>query len=222
MSIKKYLVLEGTMTLKSGLHIGGNTDETKVGGCDNPIIKNKLTGEPYIPGSSLKGVMRSIEESRPANKAKVSNGKPCGCGDGTCMICKLFGAHMNTRTKAGLPRLVVCDMYLNSDFKEQVCLEYGETMMSLIDTKTSTMIDINTNAAANGSLRNMEIVSAGTVFDCKFIIKVLDTDDESQLLKEVKFILNRIELQGLGSKTTSGCGQVQFNIDFDDCKEYKM
>lgn len=221
MGIKKYLVFEGTMTLNSGLHIGGNTDETKVGGCDNPIIKNKLTSEPYIPGSSLKGVMRSIEESRPAYASKIQGGMPCGCGDANCMICKLFGAHKNTRTRAGLPRLIVHDMLVNSDFKEQL-INSGGTLTDIVDTKYSTMINRQTNTAANGSLRNMEVVLAGTVFDCKFTLKVLESDNEKELIKELKFILDRIEIEGIGSKTTSGNGQVKFDIDFDDYKEYKM
>ena len=221
MSVKKYLVFEGTMTLNSDLHIGGNTDETKVGGRDNPVIVNKLTGEPYIPGSSIKGVMRSIEESRPNYASKLMNGKPCGCGKPDCMVCKLFGAHMNTKANSGMSRLKVHNMYINEEFKEQL-IKSGETMAALIDVKTSTMINRQTGMAENKSLRNMEIVPAGAVFDCKFTLKILDTDNEDQLKKELRFILDRIELEGIGSKTTSGNGQVTFDIDFKDPKEYTM
>lgn len=221
MSIKKYLKFTGTMKLLSDTRIGGSTDETKVGGCDNPVIKNSITGEPYIPGSSLKGVMRCIEESRPSYAAKIKMGKPCGCGDSNCMVCKIFGAHMNTNPKSGIPRLQVHNMYINQEFKDSL-LRSGEVLTSVVDTKTSTMIDRSTGMAARNSLRNMEVISAGVVFDVQFVLKVLDTDDEAALIKELQFILNRIEVQGIGSKTSSGCGQVEFDIDFDDPKEFKM
>lgn len=221
MGIKKYLVFSGTMTLESGLHIGGSTDETKVGGCDNPIIKNKMTDEPYIPGSSIKGIMRSIEESRPKYAAKIQNGMPCGCGSEDCMVCRLFGAHKNTRTRAGLPRLIAHNMTINKDFKDQL-IRSGGTTTDMVDIKYSTMINRQTKTAANGSLRNIEIVSAGTVFDCKFTLKILENDNEEELIKELRFIIDRIEIEGIGSKTTSGNGQVKFDIDFEDPKEYKM
>ena len=49
--------ITGKIVLKSGLHIGGNKETLQIGGIDNPVIKNPITNEPYIPGSSLKGNM---------------------------------------------------------------------------------------------------------------------------------------------------------------------
>src|SRR3989337_1184568 len=54
--------LEGTITLKSGLHIGSGNMEMHIGGTDSPVIKHPHTLEPYIPGSSLKGKVRSLLE----------------------------------------------------------------------------------------------------------------------------------------------------------------
>lgn len=49
MSIKKIVEFKGTMTSKSGVHIGGNGNGTEVGGCDNPVIRNPLTNAPLYP-----------------------------------------------------------------------------------------------------------------------------------------------------------------------------
>ena len=220
MSIKKYIQIEGTMTLKSGLHIGGESDGIKIGGCDNPIIKDRLTGEPFIPGSSLKGVMRSIDENRTINKNKIRNGQPCGCGETSCMICKMFGAHTNPRPSSGQPRLIVHDMRLDEDFKDQL-LKSGDSIFSIVETRTVTMIDRSTGMAAKGTLRNLEFISAGTKFKCKFTLKIQDTDNEADFIKEIKYIIDRIEIEGIGSKTTSGCGEVEFDIDWEDYKEFK-
>src|SRR3990172_13093879 len=54
--------LEGTITLRSGLHIGSGNMEMHIGGTDSPVIKHPHTLEPYIPGSSLKGKVRSLLE----------------------------------------------------------------------------------------------------------------------------------------------------------------
>lgn len=213
MSIKKIIEFNGTMTIKSGVHIGGNDNGTKVGGCDNPVIRNPLTNDPYIPGSSIKGALRSCAEKMPAYAGKIRNGKPCSCGQETCMVCKLFGAHMNMRAASGEPRLIVRDMNLSPDFLDRV-MESGGSRSDIIETKTSTMIDRNTNTASGGHLHNMERVAAGAVFDCSFSIKVMDKDNEAELINFFKKCLSIVEATGIGGKVTSGSGQVEFDIDW--------
>ena len=58
----KILTLKGQIELLSGLHIGGGDDTMKIGGIDSQVIKDINTNKPYIPGSSLKGKMRSLLE----------------------------------------------------------------------------------------------------------------------------------------------------------------
>ena len=47
--------ISGKIVVKTGLHIGAGNEKVEIGGMDNPIIRNPLTNEPYIPGSSIKG-----------------------------------------------------------------------------------------------------------------------------------------------------------------------
>ena len=54
--------LSGKIEVKTGLHIGGSSDTVQIGGIDSSVIKNPLSNEPYIPGSSIKGKMRSLVE----------------------------------------------------------------------------------------------------------------------------------------------------------------
>lgn len=62
MKLTRIHKLTGTLELITGLHIGGSNNEMHIGGTDNPVIKNPVTSEPYIPGSSLKGKIRSLLE----------------------------------------------------------------------------------------------------------------------------------------------------------------
>ncbi|PIV02687.1 MAG: type III-A CRISPR-associated RAMP protein Csm3, partial [Syntrophobacterales bacterium CG03_land_8_20_14_0_80_58_14] len=67
--------IKGKIILKSGLHIGAGDTEMHIGGTDNPVIKHPHTQEPYIPGSSLKGKVRSLLEMKSGLMAKT-NGRP--------------------------------------------------------------------------------------------------------------------------------------------------
>jgi CRISPR-associated protein Csm3 len=55
------LILEGDLTCETGLHIGAGKGSLEIGGADNPVVKDAF-GRPYIPGSSLRGKLRSLLE----------------------------------------------------------------------------------------------------------------------------------------------------------------
>jgi len=80
MKLLKIKPITGKITLKSGLHIGAGDMEMKIGGTDNPVIKHPHTLEPFIPGSSLKGKVRSLLEMR-SGLMKKNGGKPLSPSD---------------------------------------------------------------------------------------------------------------------------------------------
>src|SRR5258708_8190200 len=55
------LILEGDLHCESGLHIGAGKGSLEIGGADNPVVKDAF-GRPYVPGSSLRGKLRSLLE----------------------------------------------------------------------------------------------------------------------------------------------------------------
>ncbi len=77
MSIKE---IKGRIILKSGLHIGAGDTEMHIGGTDNPVIKHPITQDPYIPGSSLKGKVRSLLEME-SGLMGMTDGKPLQAKD---------------------------------------------------------------------------------------------------------------------------------------------
>ncbi|WP_457615196.1 RAMP superfamily CRISPR-associated protein, partial [Methanopyrus sp.] len=52
----------GEVLLRTGTRIGTSEEEIVIGGLDNPVIKDPVTGHPYLPGSSLKGRARALFE----------------------------------------------------------------------------------------------------------------------------------------------------------------
>src|SRR5256714_7985503 len=55
------LILEGEMHCQTGLHVGAGKGSLEIGGSDNPVVKDAF-GRPYVPGSSLRGKIRSLLE----------------------------------------------------------------------------------------------------------------------------------------------------------------
>lgn len=209
MKLKSIETISGTIRVLTGLHIGGNKDNIEIGGMDQPIIKNPLNGEPYIPGSSIKGKMRSLIElglfaGRDQTMDYLNDGKPCGCGETDCVVCRIFGSSSSKNRSDGLgpTRIIVRDAYLTSEFREK--FESGELPME--EKYENTINRINGTAK---DPRPLERVPAGVEFKLNISFKVFDNDPED-LIDYVFKGLRFIELDALGGHSSRGCGQVEF------------
>ena len=95
MKLKKIISFDGTVECVTGIAIKGAGNDMGIGGADSEVIKNPLTNEPYLPGSSLKGKMRSQLEHKE---------DPEGQGYQSGVLCCLGGSALRLRQK-GLPDL---------------------------------------------------------------------------------------------------------------------
>lgn len=205
----------GVMTVETGIQINGPGVEIGPGGLDAEVVKNPLTKLPYIPGSSFKGKMRSSLEKNlgkvteaPDTKGNIV-GRPCGCGSEKCIICTLFGAHLNNFSKAGAPRLKFRDMNLCDEFLDKE---------GISETKAATMIDRLSGTASNGTLRTIERVSAGTKFDYEIIIELYEGDNKEKFIETLDKGMMLIENSGLGGGTSRGNGKVSFTKHDEEIK----
>lgn len=206
MKIIAYKKITGKIECVSGLHIGGSADQIEIGGVDLPIIKHPISGEPYIPGSSLKGKMRSQLEKR---LGKVSDsGEPCKCGNDVCLVCKVFGAHMNPRSKTGATRLLVRDAKLTEEKRVEYKKLLEEKGASYLEKKVENIVNRKTGTAEHP--RSQERVPAGAQFDVEFVVQLHDTDNEHEIIEFVKKGLKEIEDTYLGGYGSRGSGQVKF------------
>lgn len=202
---------------ESGLHIGGSQDELVIGGSDNPVIKNPVNGRPYIPGSSLKGKMRAEMEKQLGKSGGRDRDRPCGCANQSCAVCRLFGAHMNTRSMLGPSRIIVRDGRLRPQSGWQ------------IENKTENVINRRTGAAQHP--RSNERVAEGTEFDLRIVLQVFDIDAEfsyddlrgkrhqgdAALQAVLADGLKLVQLTGVGGGTSRGSGAVSFrDFQMDD------
>ncbi|MGB9698113.1 MAG: type III-A CRISPR-associated RAMP protein Csm3 [Thermodesulfobacteriota bacterium] len=211
MQLLKHLTIIGTIRCETGLHIGGSTEEIEIGGVDLPIIKHPVTKEPYIPGSSLKGKMRSELEKK---YNKTENGDPCGCGREDCLICRVFGPHKNTKHNLGPTRILVRDCPLSNKSRQEYNVLIKEKGIDYIEKKTENIIDRMRGTASHP--RTQERVPAGAEFDLEITLQVFNADNENMLKQIVKEGLELVEKSYLGGSGSRGYGKVKFlNMKID-------
>lgn len=200
LKLLRYVPITGTVHCLTGLRIGGSKDDIEIGGVDSPIIRDARTRLPYIPGSSLKGKLRSSLEF--AYKRFNRNGGPCDCGRPDCAVCTLFGPHNNTRHDLGPTRILVRDARMN--------VAEDENPDKWVEIKSETAIDRNTGIAMRGSLRQIERVVAGAEFSFAVSMRVFETDNEAEHLKLLREGFDLIQEDYLGASGSRGYGHVKF------------
>lgn len=192
----KKIKINTTITLLTGLHIGGSADSVEIGGIDNPVIKLGSKGnQPYIPGSSLKGKMRSLLEQI-AGSAKVGDDKE---------VVKLFGS---ADAKNPLPsRLIVRDAMLTLQ-SEQELRNCGTLDMPYTENKYENTIDRVRGIAEHP--RQTERVPAGAIFSAEFILNVWEGESESEQLALLRKGMTALENDYLGGSGSRGYGHIRF------------
>lgn len=219
MKLKKIERITGKIVLESGLHIGAGDTELRIGGTDNPVVKHPHTNEPYIPGSSIKGKVRSLLELASGLLMKQDNGKPIGTeilkqqlSDSekkqALAILRLFGvsgADSQEQETIGPARASFADAFLSEESRTMV----QERQLSYFEIKSENSIDRIKGVAENP--RFTERVAAGLKFDFSIALKLMEGDDDLKgtLLKGLKLL----EHDALGGSGSRGYGRVKFQFD---------
>jgi len=211
MKLTNIIEIKATLLLKSGLHIGSGDSEMHIGGIDNSVIKHPLTQSPYIPGSSLKGKIRTLLEWRsgavqnnPLTLKDVSKNP-----EEVKNILRLFGISGDTKNseqevaEIGVSRLAFWDCALNEAWEKAI----RDDNQLLTEAKSENTIDRITSTAGNP--RQTERVPAGAEFDFKLTLRQFE-DDKPELLDLVLKGLKLLELDSLGGSGSRGYGKVKF------------
>ena len=216
--------IEATLTCVSGVRVGGTGDQLEIGGLDLTVIKDPVSLRPYLPGSSLKGRMRSELEHQLGRYSNEGH-EPCDCCDQTCPVCRVFGPHKfkpgrqgPRRTHPGPTRLLVRDAQLEDP-----------TAPVNLEIKTESVNDRVTGQA--GHPRPVERVAAGTKFRLRMALQVFDDDSKfaygpatgkEALLAVVKEALGYVGCTGIGGGISRGSGEVKIEgWNVTDCKPWQ-
>ena len=215
MQLTQIKQITGTLVLKTGLHIGGGDPEMRIGGIDNQVVKDPLTGLPYIPGSSLKGKIRSLLEWKLGLVSPESAGKPFSfkqlkqneLDSDKGNLLRLFGGapdkdNDDKVNAIGSTRLAFWDCPLNANWKKDTL-----DARHLLATEAKSENSINRIAGVADNPRFTERVIAGAEFDFKLNLKVVDGEDLLPLVLQGLALLQADSLGGSGSR---GYGKIEF------------
>jgi CRISPR-associated protein Csm3 len=218
------LILSGDLHCETGLHIGAGKGSLEIGGADNPVVKDAF-GLPYIPGSSLRGRIRSLLEhalglTSPGDLVYLSKRK----GQEVRIhqsdrpddeICLLFGRNPGRmervdgealESKSASPaRLTIYDAPLDAD---SITPQMRENLDDEItEVKSENAIDRITSQA---NPRTLERVPAGARFKIRMVLDVLCEEDKALAARLLEG-LRLLEDDALGGGGSRGSGRIRFS-----------
>ncbi len=186
--------ITGKIEVVTGMHIGGSSAFAAIGAVDSPVIKDVISGRPMIPGSSIKGKMRTL-------LAKVYNAAPIRTpDDDDGRLTRLFGSAKKDAVKRS--RILISDMMLCNSQELR-----SQGLQTFTEVKFENTIDRIT-AVANP--RQIERVVRGSRFDVDFIYEVVN---EEEILEDFQVLAQGMKLlqyDYLGGSGSRGYGKVKF------------
>lgn len=215
LKLEKKVFIRAEIELLTGMHVGGSSIGLAIGGADKVVVRNPITNLPYVPGSSIKGKMRSLLEKATGLidiKPDGNKWKAPICTKVEESLVQLFGAPAesagNAETWYAPTRLSVRDGAL---LNEAELANAEATDMYCTEVKTEVNIDRLTSMA---NPRNFERVPAGAKFGLEMVVDIYNSDVErnldQQFFELLAMGLRLLHDDYLGGQGSRGYGQVRF------------
>lgn len=190
--------ITGTIEIRTGMHIGGDDSFSAIGAIDSPVVRDPLTRLPIIPGSTLKGKMRSLlARDKGTVPAAGTKGFEGDCSE----LLRLFGSSSKESDAAGtgmqMSRLQFSDCFLKNK----------EELPQIFENKFENTIDRLTSIA---NPRQIERVVRGAQFGMEIIYNVEDAEQIEEDFANIRAGLSLIENDYLGGGGSRGNGRVTF------------
>jgi CRISPR-associated protein Csm3 len=199
--LEKRIILSGSLEAVTPLHIGSGKPEVEIGGVEMPVLTDP-NGQPYIPGSSLKGRVRAeaeriarekgMEVCRPPDVKNMCGSLKTNVGD-FCICCKIFGTAGNISVASKVK------------FRDAYPMSKVEALLE----RTGIAIDREKGTVSRGALYTIQAIPAGTTFNLEVVAENL-ADGE---LKFLLAALKSVEDSALGGSSTRGFGKIKMNIE---------
>lgn len=189
------LMISGNIEVLTGMHIGGGNEFSAIGAIDSPVIKDPLSMRPIIPGSSLKGKIRTL-------LARSMNSNPnAKHSDDDTKIKRLFGSQEE------ISRLIFRDLKL-SNADELI----GMGAVSPTEVKFENTIN---RISGEAMPRQIERSISGSIYPLEIVYQVSVNDsDYKELLEDILTLCNGMRLlqyDYLGGHGTRGYGKIKFS-----------
>ncbi len=195
------ILIKCKMTVLTGMHIGGSSAFSAIGAVDSPVIRDSFTGEPMLPGSSLKGKMRTL-------------------------LAKAIKNHYITQEAAKDPGELKRLFGTAGDNRQQECpkaarLQFADAFLVNADTlkKRSGMTEVKFENTINrltaiANPRQIERVVRGSEFAINLVYDMEDAEVLKTDFTNIARGLKLLSMDYLGGHGSRGYGKVGFT-DFE-------
>ena len=196
------ILIQAELTVETGLHIGGSNDYAPIGAVDSVFVRDPFTRQPIIPGSSVKGKMRTL-------LAKARNGARMvqSPAEDEKVVRRLFGA--TGEKQVLLSRLQFSDLFINR--KAERKFEKLDTDTYMGEVKFENIIERGTGTAMP---RQIERVPRGTTFDFLLIYNIENEEELNEDMEVLAQGFRLLQLDYLGGHGSRGYGRVSFSDFF--------
>lgn len=185
------LFIRGEIELLTGMHIGTGGEYAAIGAEDSPVIKDAISNQTIIPGSSLKGKLRTV-------LARYINEGPANTPDDDCSeIKRLFGS------KSKPSRLIFSDMAMSNEKELEQMNIYTYTEVKFENT-------INRMTSVSNP-RQIERTIRGCKFDMELIYDLTNENEAREDIKLLAQAMKLLQLDYLGGHGSRGYGKIKFN-----------
>ncbi len=198
MKLKRKIIIKADLKVLTGMHIGGSNAYSAIGTPDSPVIRSALDGRPIVPGSSLKGKLRTLLASVIDNDYQYKD--PSKDDD---RIKRLFGASASKDSEnTELSKLQFADAYVKTNQKELTEIKFENTIS-------------RGNCTANP--RQIERVVPGVVFETVIVYQETNPEETEEDLKNLAKGMRLLQYDYLGGHGTRGYGRVSFKNISVEC-----
>ena len=185
--------ITGTIEVVTGMHIGGPNAFAAIGAVDAPVVKDVITNKPYIPGSSLKGKLRTLL-AKEFDDVLANNPD-----DDVQRITRLFGSAKKNHVKRS--RLLFSDCFLANEEELR-----SQGLQSLTEIKCENTIN---RATARATPRQIERTFRGSKFLLQIMYNVEEAEDVIEDFQTLAEGIKLLQYDYLGGNGSRGYGKVQ-------------
>ena len=190
------LLIQSRLKVLTGMHIGGSDVFSAIGAIDSPVVSDPRTMRSIIPGSSLKGKLRTLlARSFSGNTAKLPQHNK-----DNIRILRLFGSSESPIRKS---RLQFSDAFVANE------ASFGD--IPLTEVKFENTIN-RIDSVANP--RQIERVISGVEFDVRIIYDIHAEITPEEIREDMALLakaMKLLQLDYLGGHGTRGSGRVSFD-----------
>ena len=188
------LEISGVIESLTGLHIGGGSQFAAIGAVDSVVIKDIQDDLPMIPGSSLKGKLRSL-----LSKQLSDGNLPKEHNQDDDRIKRLFGHAESKNPKTS--RIYFSDIFMNEESREE--LENSD--MDATEIKFENTITRSTGVA---NPRQIERAIKGIKYNMSLIYNIENEGEIEEDFKLLKMAFKLLQYDYLGANGSRGYGRV--------------